>query len=161
MPPKEMNLEIPYRIRERRCFKGNRFPFKILRDKVRAQRRKERIESRSVRVYHVSATIRDLERLKSSRSRFDGAALDTGAQRSVIGIRQARACARMVQSIFELLPSRRMFKFGDSCFRSMGSIRIEIPCPSETIEVHVPFLIGLDLMDKHRLQFLSVSNELY
>jgi hypothetical protein len=93
----EMNLEIPCRIRERRSLKRNRFPFKTLRDKVLSQRRKERIESQSVRVYNVSATIRDLENLKSCRSRFNGAALDTGAQRSVIGIRQARVYARMTQ----------------------------------------------------------------
>ena len=49
----------------------------------------------------------------------------------------------------------------------MGSIRIDIPCPSEKIEVYVdvvapdvPFLIGLYLIDRHLLQFFAVSNEL-
>jgi hypothetical protein len=47
----------------------------------------------------------------------------------------------------------------------MGSLKLIVPtsvlelCVDE-VEPDIPLLVGLDLMDKHRLQLLSVSNEL-
>jgi hypothetical protein len=63
----------------------------------------------------------------------------------------------------DLLPSNRLFKFGDQTCGSMGSLSLKIPGPTgvlylyvDVVEPDIPLLVGLDLMDKHRLQFLSI-----
>jgi hypothetical protein len=168
----------PLEISLRKIQRRNSLHFWKWRESMRVQRREERFDCRQSRVYEVCVTMSELERLKTNRSRFEGVALDTGAQKSVIGVQQAREYVKMTRPLQEgsdlargvglkLLPSRRILKFVDSRCRSLGSMRIDIPCPNEVMEVYVdvvaldvPFLIGLDLMDKHRLQFLSVSNEL-
>lgn len=51
--------------------------------------------------------------------------------------------------------------------QSLGPCVIQIPCPTGLLEIHVeiveidiPLLFGLDAMDQHRLQVLTVTNEL-
>jgi hypothetical protein len=47
-----------------------------------------------------------------SRRTFPGAAIDSGAQRSVIGLPQAKALARFQAVRWQLEPSRAAFRFG-------------------------------------------------
>jgi hypothetical protein len=98
---------------------------------------------------------------------WQGIALDTGAQRSCIGLAQARAyCARHGLR-FTLRSSARIFIFGDRIYKSLGALTILVPTPSgllrlqlDVVPPDVPALLGLDVMDSRNLQFLSVSNEL-
>lgn len=95
------------------------------------------------------------------------ATLDSGTQHSCIGLQQARAYCRAESLRFLLELSSRVFVFGDSVCRSLGLFRILLPTPLgirpidlDVVPPRVPALLGLDLMDVHGLQFLSVTNEL-
>ena len=95
------------------------------------------------------------------------ALLDTGAVKSVIGLRMARKIARLTGERLQLTPSSRRFKFGVDLHDSCGAMHIVIPTPSGTIRIQadvvkadVPFLFGLDAMDSCRVQVLSVQNAL-
>jgi hypothetical protein len=98
---------------------------------------------------------------------WQGIALDAGAQRSCIGLAQARAyCTRHVLRL-TLRSSSRTFIFGARIYKSLGALTILAPTPSgilrlqlDVVPPDVPALLGLDVMDSHNLQFLSVSNEL-
>jgi hypothetical protein len=115
----------------------------------------------------VEAEAGDPLRRERANSRLEGAAIDTGAQRSVTGLQQARAYAQMVGSRVDILPSRRLFRFGDVTCSTLGSMTVEIPCPTgmprvavDDISPDILLLLGLDLMDRLRLRLLSVPNVL-
>jgi hypothetical protein len=104
---------------------------------------------------------------KKPATKFAGAAIDTGAQRTVIGRQQALAYSRRCGSALQLTPSPSIFVFADQGCKSLGTIKISIPTPQgglyldvDVVEPDIPLLIGLDTLDKHGLQFLSVSNKL-
>lgn len=94
--------------------------------------------------------------------------LDTGAQKSVVGKNQAKAYCEMAGIKFKSKPSNTRFKFGDGIFASIGSIPIRIPKPNggfipveiDAIRANVPMLIGLEVMDKHKLVADNVDNKL-
>jgi hypothetical protein len=63
--------------------------------------------------------------------------------------------------------SNRRFLFGDKDFASLDICIVEVPTPGgvlelsvDVVDMDVPFLFELDVMEKHRLQVLTVSNEL-
>lgn len=102
------------------------------------------------------------------RSRaFRGALLDTGAQRTVIDENQARQYCSSNHIPFELLHSHSKFKFASLVRRALVRMKILIPTPGGTIRLcvyvvteDVTLLVGLEVMERHHLQFLSVSNQL-
>lgn len=99
---------------------------------------------------------------------FHGACLDTGAQRCVIGLNQARAYCRAMQIPFKMKPSRVQFRFGDGTYSALGSLKISIPTPQgssiswnfDVVKADVPMLIGLDLLDEFKLVVNNVTNKL-
>jgi hypothetical protein len=104
-------------------------------------------------VHEVKATLEELENPRASARNFLGAAIDTGAERSVIGWQQATMYCLLSSSEMELLPRNRLFKFGDQTFRSMGTLNLKIPVPNGVLDLYVdvvqpdiPLLVGLDLM---------------
>lgn len=105
--------------------------------------------------------------LRSNQRRSVEALIDTGATRSVVGLRAARRIFRAAGTKFSLAPSRRRFRFGVDTHDSKGSCVIRIPTPSGVMEVQadvvaadVPFLLGLDTLDRHRIQALTITNKL-
>jgi hypothetical protein len=145
-----------------------RLPFRTLRESIRCHRTKEKRERRiaNATVYSVESKVTELRQIGNKNS-FYGAALDTGAERSVVGWRQARIYCKMMNSRMVLLSSNRIFRFGDQTCRSLGSLHIKVPVPTGTMDIYVdvvepnvPLLLGLDLLDRHRLQFLTLTNEL-
>ena len=64
------------------------------------------------------------------RRQFHGACVDTGAQKSVIDNRQAKAYCRRHKLKFKLDPSITCFRFGDRSYPSLGSMMIRIPIPN-------------------------------
>jgi len=101
-------------------------------------------------------------------ARWHGACLDTGAQSTVIGLRQAHAYCKFMGTKFKPTPSARRFKFGRDEQTSLGRIAIRIPIHGwniliehvDIVRADVPFLIGLDLLDKYKMYLNNVSNQL-
>ena len=100
---------------------------------------------------------------------FLGACLDIGAQRSCIGLNQAKALlSRQQGTSLKLSKSFYSFRFGDTRYMSLGRMTIRIPTPDESfleftvdvVEPDVPLLIGIDVLDKHSLVADNVKNVL-
>ena len=74
------------------------------------------------------------EKLYSKRLRlhFQGACLDTGAQKSVVAERHAKAYGERHNIRYKLEPSVTRFKFGDGTFPFLGKVEIRIPKPNGT-----------------------------
>lgn len=118
------------------------------------------------------ATIGGPERQKCDRkdkATFEGVCLDTGDQNSVIGEKQARAYCRQLSCKYELnRSSTTVLRFGDGSSTSKGTIRLRIPTPNESyvhldadvIRFDIPFLLGLDIMDREGLLPNNVLNRL-
>jgi hypothetical protein len=99
--------------------------------------------------------------------KFLGGVLDIGAQKSVIGLRQAQAYCQRNNIKLQMTDSNASFIFGDRVCRSLGQCKILVPMPNGTraIETHVvrkniPFLVGLDALDHHEWKVLTVENQL-
>jgi len=99
---------------------------------------------------------------------FQGAAVDTGAELSVIGMAQAKAYCQYHGIRFNLKPSSVKFKFGDGGFPSEGTLLVRIPTPDgsfialriDVVQADIPMLLGLDVMDREKLVANNVLNEL-
>ena len=100
---------------------------------------------------------------------WQGACLDTGAQRTVIGLRQAKAYCRYTGTKFRLVSSKNRYRFGNDRQSSLGSLTIQIPfldshATIERVDVvnsDVPLLIGLDLLDKYGIFINTITNRLH
>ena len=93
--------------------------------------------------------------------------MDTGAQRSVVGMKQAISYCSEIGIDFDPVPSRTRFRFGKGRSTSLGRIPFIISTPQSMLTIWVdvvrqdiPMLIGLDVLEKYSLQVLSVLNEL-
>jgi hypothetical protein len=99
---------------------------------------------------------------------FHGACLDTGAQKSVIGLPQALAYARFTSQNISTRTSHSAFRFGDGRQVSLGLISIRFPMADghffdrdvDVVPADVPLLMGLDLMDEVGLLFDNTTNQL-
>lgn len=90
-------------------------------------------------------------------SNIKGACVDTGAQRSVIGVHQAKAYCNELNYPFNPKKGGRKhrFKFGNTIFTGLGLIEIRIPLNEdsylsydvEVVDFDVPLLLGLDILD--------------
>jgi transposase InsO family protein len=121
------------------------------------------------RIYHVDTDIQTTSAFSHTRKpgKFKGAILDSGASRSVIGFPEARRYCRAARKELDLVRTRRTFSFGSHISVSRGSMTIRISTPGGVLEFNVdvvdediPLLIGVDVLDRFRLQILTVSNEL-
>jgi hypothetical protein len=102
---------------------------------------------------------------------FIGAVLDTGAQKSVIGLTQAQAYCREHDAQIRtpgLAKFRLSFKFGSHIHRSVGMVSISIATPEillihnvNVIDLGIPLLLGLELLDEHSLNPLRVQSNLW
>jgi hypothetical protein len=89
---------------------------------------------------------------------FDGACFDCGAQRSVVGLAQANAYAPRSGQKLDLHARSFRFKFANAVFPSSGTIQYLLPTPEgyipitlDIVDGEVPLLVGLDVLDRHRL----------
>jgi hypothetical protein len=111
-------------------------------------------------------TSRDHSNLKRRLQSFDGAVIDTGASKSIIGISQAKAYCYSHQLRHNSQPSTAIFRFADQICSPMGRIKISIPTPDATMDVwvdivqaEVPLLLGLDAMSRNGLNVLIATDE--
>jgi hypothetical protein len=96
-------------------------------------------------------------RVSRLEQHFHGSCVDRGAQRSVIGISQARAYFRFMagDSPFKLQPSSSAFRFGRDRQESLGTMAIRFPLGEDrffetlldVVAANAPLLLGLDLLD--------------
>lgn len=102
-------------------------------------------------------------------TRFEGACLDTGATRTVIGEGQACAYARLTGGTGAIDPARpTRFLFGGVVTPSLGTVNVRVPIATELyapLRVHVvaldiPLLIGLDSLEMLRLYVNNVKDRL-
>jgi hypothetical protein len=107
--------------------------------------------------------------LASSQNVFQGAVLDTGAEKSVVGIEQARAYASNsgIPFVMETISGARRFRFGKDEAVAQVSFIFIVPTPNGPLRVRadvvttpIPLLIGLDVLDKYKLNVLTVENQL-
>ena len=76
---------------------------------------------------------------------FDGICVDTGAQISVCGRKQAIAFCNSVSIPFSLRPSSVKFKFGNTVTKSLGIMKFRFPCPDGgSLDVDM-YVIDLDV----------------
>lgn len=95
------------------------------------------------------------------------ALLDIGASRNVVGLRAARALLRACGRTMQPVTTPRRFRLGDHILPAIGPCLVSFRTPGgvidlavDVVEADVPLLIGLDAMDSHLLQVLTISNEL-
>ena len=103
----------------------------------------------------------------SGRRVFYEAALDIGAQKTVIGLQKAQFNCEDVEIDMNLAPANATFIFGGHAHDSLGRMKIIVPTPSgpKKISTHVskariPFLLGLYTMEKYRWNALTTDNVL-
>lgn len=107
-------------------------------------------------------------RRQYSTTVFEGACADTGAQKSVCGLAQAKAYCRARRRPFKLLPSPYSYKFGDGVRTSMGMLQVRLHIQQgfflsfwiDVVDADIPLLLGLDLLDEHKLVADNVDNVL-
>lgn len=114
---------------------------------------------------NVSKIYSTFHRYRSDK--FLGAACDTGAQKTVTGNDQAQSYCNLVNMPFQPSPTNSVFVFGDRVSHSIGTLNFILPTPTgpKTITAHIvnisiPFLLGLDTLDRHGWNVLTVQNKL-
>jgi len=110
-----------------------------------------------------------LPRRNVRRGEFEGACLDTGASRSVVGREQAESYARLSGERLVLAPpAMTTFLFGGEEHASMGTLPMHVPLSQayylplsiDVIPLNVPLLIGLYVLDRYGLYVNNVEDRL-
>lgn len=99
---------------------------------------------------------------------FDGVCMDSGAQVSVCGKRQALAYCKQMQIPFTVRPSSMRFRFGDMMDQSIGIMKFRFPCPHggsididiDIVDIDIPLLLGLLELRHHKLLVNYFTNTL-
>jgi hypothetical protein len=98
---------------------------------------------------------------------FLGGVLDTGTQKPAIRLSQAQAYCQQNNINLHLVHCNANYIFGDRICRSLGRFNIVVPTPSGTkmigthvVRANIPLLVGLDALDSHGWNVLTVENQL-
>lgn len=99
---------------------------------------------------------------------FLGACCDIGAQRTVIGKKQAKAYCREAGVALKMRQSGYAFRFGYGLYATLGTIEVRIPMPDgsflamkvDVVDADVPLLLGIDTLDREKLVADNVRNTL-
>lgn len=91
--------------------------------------------------------------------KFEGACIDSAAQRTVIGLEQAKLYCEQYGGVLDVSKSEgsASFRFGVHRHRSLGSVEIRIPIFGahfiqlrvDVVNINIPFLLGLDIMTRY------------
>lgn len=116
----------------------------------------------------ISFLLTQASSVSSEGNVFEGGCCDTGATQSVIGKQQAYAYCRLVGNKIIIWPNshRVYFTFGEQRVSNIGRTSIVIPHSDDEsikLQIHVvdlpiPFLMKLDLLDKPGLYVNSFRN---
>jgi len=101
---------------------------------------------------------------------FHGACLDTGAQRTVIGNSQAKAYLASICRDAKLATSKDLgrYRLGGGSYVTIGIVHIRVPIAEDfflpltvnSMDLNLPFLMGLDILDVYRMYFNNMTNHL-
>jgi len=101
---------------------------------------------------------------------FHGACLDTGAQRTVIGNSQAKAYLASIGRDAKLATSKDLgrYRLGGGSYVTIGIVHIRVPIAEDfflpltvnSMDLNLPFLMGLDILDVYRMYFNNMTNHL-
>lgn len=104
---------------------------------------------------------------KSYSNDFNGECMDTGSQRAVVGKPQAEEYYHLI-GITALIKtySWTLFKFGKKRVASIGKVKLRVQYADNmyidlnvgAVEIDVPFIFGLDAMDKYSFHVNNVDN---
>ena len=94
--------------------------------------------------------------------------METGAQSSVIGLKQAKAYCHHTGIELEFLKSDRSFRFANMTSKSLGKPPIRVPVPNlafieqlvDVVDADIPLLLGLDVLDEEGIYMNNVTNKL-
>ena len=99
---------------------------------------------------------------------FHGALVDTGAQKTVCGMYQSDAYFKYYRLVPKYAPSSSRYRFGKTIYHSNRKMLFKIltPCSPiiewiDIVNFDAPLLFGLDLMKKHNVDPLIVSEQLH
>ena len=102
-----------------------------------------------------------------SSSGFLGAVVDSGASKSCMGIRQARALCKATGQSMSLRPTTVRFRFGSGPTQPLGIMDVNLSTPGGPVSVpchvvknDVPLLLGLDFLDENQLYLRNTRNTL-
>ena len=97
--------------------------------------------------------------------------IDTGAPISFIGKRTLkRIVQRSVRNFIPMIQSERDFQFGDTLIRSKSMIELILPTPGnrreipvimDVVDVDIPALLGIDVLDGNNLFVDNVAGHLW
>lgn len=130
------------------------------------KRKKER------HIYNINTCTNSFKRSKkikkTDKIQFQGACIDTGAQNTVIGRRQALAICQSQGTKLKLSKSSTTFRFGNGRHNSLGILKIRIPTKdggfididADVVQPDVPLLIGIDILNREQLVPDNVNNRL-
>lgn len=100
--------------------------------------------------------------------KFEGACMDIGAPRSLIGLKQAKAFYKAQGTFFETTYCRKTYSFGPYPTRSIGKMRVVLPIKDSSTSAQVDvlseailFLTGVGIMEFRGLQPPAVERKLY
>jgi Aspartyl protease len=160
-------------------------PRKVKRFNIRYRRRQRRKTQKLSSAQNATATIepdsidefivfstRTLHAMAlRNRNKYcwNGACIDTGAQRTVIGLAQARAYSKFFGIPFVLSNKKRVFVFGVDKRNSLGILHMRLQTPNgifimlevDVVPTNVPMILGLDVLDKFGLSADTVHNILH
>jgi hypothetical protein len=99
---------------------------------------------------------------------FHGVCIDTGAQKTVIGIHQAIAYCHMIGIPFNPRRSAHSFRFDSDVQRGLGTIPIRIPTANgailpaqvDVVNTDIPFLLRQEFLKKESLYADTVDDTL-
>lgn len=98
-----------------------------------------------------ASSVDKIQKQNYGSKQFVSACLDIGSQRTVWGLKQAKAYCSSARIPLKLSNSMFAFKFGDSIWRSLGKLEFRIPLSTkgyltvedDVVDSDVPLLIGL------------------
>jgi hypothetical protein len=120
-----------------------------------------------IRIFE-NSSVRSLKVRRDKSRMWNGASIDTGAQRTVIGTTQAREYSKFTGIPFKLSPSKRTFAFGVDRRKSLGILQVRIPTPNnsfilldaDVVKTNIPLLVSLYALDKFGLTADTARNVL-
>lgn len=107
----------------------------------------------------ITLLVSDINFNEGTHERFEGACVDSGAQRTLIGKRQADLYASFAGTTIRPTKSKKLFRLGSCLHPACGIISIRLPITKhhfaeiivEVIEIDIPFLLGLDLLTRFKI----------
>jgi len=101
---------------------------------------------------------------------FLGACLDTGAQLTVISIKKEEAYIKFTggTGTIKHVGAKTVYQFGGGKHNTVGCLDIRVPFSEELIIImvvdvimrNVPFLLGLETLDRYKMYVINVTDEL-